>query len=390
MSINTEKFYEKLSKDEHDRINELFSEIRGGKKLEPSDIFNSKEIPKMLMGINANLNDSVDWKNLHYLVPFYKTIITYICPGCPIKFDDIDYNLIEYYLDNEIILPVIGDYDSYPTKLIDLILEYPHTTLYALDINIINNNLSSINCTCKNCRHGDGYDFIEGYIKTNLGNVNNLDQSKELKSIESSIIGGIWREIKVIESDRYYTNKLYDIINKKSVKERLDSISKLISEVNYSYNYLTSQSLRANFVLNFDDLTQLKSNLNQSNEVFIRHPEFQKLILRGLHLYSPKDIPDFNYINLLLDNRKQIQNIVKLIPENYLVDANYIKIRSIFDDINTQVKELSSSKRMEFLKFSTNFISLNVNLLKSGILKLCGYTDFQKKFFLFIYRNHYR
>ena len=64
-----------------------------------------------------------------------------------------------------------------------------------------------------------------------------------------------------------------------------------------------------------------------------------------------------------------------MIPENYLIDQNYIKIRSIFDETNEEIRELSSSKRMEFFKFSTNFISLNSRLLKSGILKLCGYSD---------------
>jgi hypothetical protein len=58
-----------------------------------------------------------------------------------------------------------------------------------------------------------------------------------------------------------------------------------------------------------------------------------------------------------------------------LIEKNYLKIRNIVDDINEEVKELSSSKRMIFLKFSTNFISLNINLLKSGILKFCGYED---------------
>ncbi len=39
---------------------------------------------------------------------------------------------------------------------------------------------------------------------------------------------------------------------------------------------------------------------------------------------------------------------MKLTPENYLIDTNYIKMRTIFDDLNEEVKSLSSSKRATF------------------------------------------
>ncbi len=370
----TVKFYEKLSKSEHNRVNELYSEIKKHKKLESSDIFNSKEIPKMLNGITANLHDSTDWKNLHFLVPFYKTIISIICPYCPTRFDDIDYKLIEYYLDKQIILPVIGDYELYPSKFIDLILQYPHTTVGAVDMNLINNNLSLVKCTCKNCLYGDGYKFVEDYIKNNSGK--NLNQSLKLRNIRLDAIKGIWHKIRVIEHNKYYTNNLVSVINTKSQTNQDLLIGELLSEVNYTYDFLTSKSLNANYVLDFDNVIKAKEfTFNRNNEVFLQYPEFQKLILQGLHLYIPKEVPDVNYIDLLIDNKEKIQNIVKLIPENYLIDTNYIKMRTIFDDLNEEVKSLSSSKRATFLNFSTNFISLNFKLLKSGILKLCGYKD---------------
>lgn len=374
--MSTTKFYERLSENEHDRVNELFSDIQKNIKLEQTDIFNSKLIPKMLDGFTANLGDSIDWKNLHCLVPFYKTIVVSICPYCPTGFDDADYNLIKYYLDEQIVLPIIGDYEFYPSKFIDLILQYPHTTIGALDMNIINNNLSSINCICKDCLHGEGYDFIHNYIKNNSDKNNNSNQSSESKKMELVAIQSIWNRIKVVEYEKYYTNKLVNIINIKSQKEMRFSLRDLFSDVSYTYNYLTSKSLNSNYVLNFDKITMLQnSNFNQNNEVFMQYPELHKLILQGLHLYSPKEVPNSDYINLLIENRSKIQNIAKLIPENYLKETNFIKIRGIFDDINEEVKELSSSKRMGLLKFSTNFMSLNLNLLQSGVLKLCGYKD---------------
>lgn len=74
----TTKFLEKLSETEFLRLEELNLRIYEGNKLDTSDIFNSKEIPKMLNGVNANIGEP-DWKNLHYLMPFYKTIIVYGC-----------------------------------------------------------------------------------------------------------------------------------------------------------------------------------------------------------------------------------------------------------------------------------------------------------------------
>lgn len=290
-------------------------------------------------------------------------------PTCSANIDDIDYNLIEYYLENKIILPIINDYESYPSKYIDLILQYPHTSLSAIKTNIFNNNLSLMNCICPNCLHGDGYNFIEDYIKNKEKNFNRLD---DVDKSELETIKGCWYYIGIIENNKHYTNELFNIINIKSSNKRELSLTKLYQEVYYTYNYITSKSLKANYVLNFDNVTQFKSYACPNNEVSLEYQEFCKLILQGLHLYSPKDISDFNYINLLLDNRKKIQNIVKLVPENYLIDQNYIKIRSIFDNVNEEVRTLSSSKRMEILKFSTNFISSNYNLLKSGILNLCG------------------
>lgn len=357
------KFYEKLSESEHNRLDELYLKIEKNEKLEPSDIFNSKEIPKMLNGITANLDDGTNWKNLHYLVPFYKTIIVSFCPYCPTGFDDIDYNLLQYYLDKQIILPIILDnYEFYPSKFIDLILQYPHTTMGALNINIINNKLSLINCACRNCLYGEGYNIIEDYIKN--------------KSDKFIVIKSIWHMTQIIEHNKYYTNKLINILNIEPQIDKNLLISELHDEVNYTYNYLKSKSLNANYVLDFDKITKIKeSNFGRNNALILQYPELNKLILQGLHLYIPKEVPDVNYIDLLIDNREKIQNIVKLIPENYLVDTNQIKIRTVFDDINEEVRALSSSKRMIFLKFSTNFISLNLNLLKSGILKFCGYKD---------------
>lgn len=366
------KYYEKLSESEYQRLDELFLRIRKGENLDASDVFNSKEVPKMLEGVTANLGDGADWKNLHYLAPFYKTILVDICPHCPNHFDDIDYKLIEYYLDNNIILPIIGPYDLYPSKLIDLILQYPYTTIGSINLNIINNKLSLESCVCPNCLHGEGYEIIEDYIKNKR---TNSKQSSDLNNSELETIENIWYDIRTIEYNKYYTNKLVSSINIKSSYERQLSLDKLLSEVTYTYGYISSKSLKSNYVLNFENINQAKSSLDNTNEVFIQYPEFNKLILQGLHLYSPKDISNLDYINLIIENRKKIQNIVKLIPDNYLIDQNYIKIKAMFDDINEEVRELSSSKRMGLLKFSTNFVSLNINLLKSGILKLCGYKD---------------
>lgn len=368
----TKKFYEKLSESEYIRGKELASEIDRGKKLEPSDIFNSKEIPKMLDGITAaKLGHKTEFKNLHLLTPFYKTIVLDICPGCLTSYGDIDYNLLEYYLDKQVILPVIGKYEAYPSKFVDLILQYPHTTHGTLMLNILNKNLSDIMCTCNGCLFGEGYGYIENYLKNISDNNSNIDQYIDDKTIKS-----IWGRIRLIEHDKYYTNELVKIIKKNSSKDRSISLVKLLGEVNYTYNYLTCRSLKANYVLDFDLIKpSMESNYDRKNEIFIQSPEIQKLILQGFHLYSPKEVPDLNYRDLLIDNREKIQNIVKMIPENYLIEKNYIKIRSIVDDINEEIKELSSSKRKIFLKYSTNFISLNANLLKSGILKFCGYED---------------
>ncbi len=380
--MSTIKFYEKLSKSEYIRVEELLSEIKKNEKLDPSDIFNSKEIPKMLDGITAKLGDGTNWKNLHLLAPFYKTIIVYICPVCATEFDDVTYDLIDYYLDKQVILPVIESYENYPSKFVDLLLQYPHTTIDALNLNIINNNLSEVGCKCKHCLYGERYDYIQNYFKNISEKKGKIDQSNILDgtTIDSvtldELIGGLWYIIKVIEHDKYYTNKLADVINTKSIKDKHFLLGELCSEVNYTYDYLTCKSLKANYVLNFDSIKSgMESNSNQNNEILIQYPELQKLILQGLHLYSPKEVPDLNYRDLLIDNREKIQNIVKMIPENYLIDTNYIKIRSIVDEINKETKEISSSKRMIFLKFSTNFISMNINLLKSGILKFCGYKD---------------
>lgn len=107
-----------------------------------------------------------------------------------------------------------------------------------------------------------------------------------------------------------------------------------------------------------------KNNLIKSfPEVRAEIENVDEIIMKGLHLSCPENMPIPEYLDIVCSNREKIANIVKKIYDNGDEKANISELRNRCIDLNEEVDELKGSKSAKIYDFITNFASQNKGTL---------------------------
>lgn len=351
-------YYEKLDESEKSRIEEVHKNSKDTKLVFFKDIFRNKSIIKAVTEKDKAYIHSFDSEIIPSAILFYKTVFVEICPGCKCVWEP---ELIKPYLEKKIIIPILQNpYSSYNNNFSDIILQYPHISMYEFDtfrtLRLYDEVKKGICPSCASESLNKCYELIEQ-------NLDMFPKDKPVNYYQKYFTHIMAPALKpFLYPDYLLINEIENSINEHNfVKyDQLSETCSLIHHLRSSQAFKTIPQIKFNEVNTINDLL----NSTYSN-IKYDVTEIENAISNGLKLVYNSKLPLDIYLDIITKNRSKINKITKNIIEGSdpNKDTYYSDIITKIEEINSEIIEIQQSKRHELLNIITNFLKNNTTLL---------------------------
>jgi hypothetical protein len=351
--------FAKIDKMESDRITDIQKRFDKGEAIESAEIFQSSEINKLIQRgstlYTSSFAQAIETMPASCL--FHPRILIEICTACScVKYPDV----LKPYLDRNLVLPVLTtSLAQFPSNFAEMITQRPYISVQSY--NFIRSSWyrsdwgeekKDEEAVCPHC-----FSVQKNRILSKINNNADKTTSAYMKEYVEYCAFPILHPVSMLN---------FRLLN--YIEEAVDNknFSIIPNVTNYA---VTCNTLRLSSMLNSmpqvasSDVINIKSELskldleNRSNEIDVKMNALQAL---GLD-YNPKlSVPE--YLDIILPRREKVNALV----DNLLAGNNKDKVLS---NINDQIwkinSELSSSKKIEMLTYSSDFVFDNAGVLFS-------------------------
>jgi hypothetical protein len=339
--------YKSLWECEIQRVNEI---VKGKSILDidEKDLIFSSTIYKKIT--NNQLAISGGYEQIKLSIPFYSETLHHFCIGCS---DKIDTKELKILLESGMIIPILGDYESYKKNFIDIVINYPHISFYAFQVlkrkRILETMIKKEDNFCSHC-YNDFEKKFSKYMKKNIR------ETKEQKI--KNVYQILWMDL---NTPMKYERDILDHIMKTNSKKELGSFLSVAHKLAF---FRDSQALKATPIISMDDNINFPNFPNINTDYHMIKSE----ILKGLDLVYSDEIPFSKYLEIIEKDRKKIILITnKIISQANIEKYDILKIRQVCADINEDIRALSKTKHYKISLISSNFVNQNKATICSAL-----------------------
>ncbi len=337
------------------RVNRLVKRAQENEKIPRAEIFLSDQVVSALDGQKILLQ-SFDKERVLALLPFAKNVFVMACPRCLAKEDLETFSKL---VSSNLIMPIlVAPYSYFPGDLRNLIHAHDHISAYEYDFyrytQITTNNPNMLCAHCVEERHKE----IVAKIKRN----------KETKTFKRYLERTVTNLDPCVAPD-------YELLDafEAAVQDRTTERARQLADFSAVLaSARDAQVFGAPLLVPDDHLEMLAAyKIPQTNALSALSIELRELIIDGLGLKIPADMPIDQYIGLVKDIQPEIQNITKELLPNSKPDTNgAVSLRSVFNSmrtINRDIERISRSTRYLLLDTAVSAVRNNKDIL-AGVL----------------------
>jgi len=362
---------QKLDRLELDRIKNLEKKFYSGEMIKGEEIFDSAEITKTLEKGSSLYTPSFGQANasMPSSCLFHSQILIEICPYCScIK----KPKLLKPYLDRKLVLPFLTmPLSSFPAQFSEQIVQTPYVSVFAYEFLRRSWYASSegvknkdIQVVCPHCFSNQRKRILRKIDK----NFANAGKNKRMKEYLRKCVFPVLYPVSTL--NLRMLNYLEEAVEDKNLT--------LIQNVGHRASL--HNTLRMANILNSmpqvaeKDVHNIKSELTklgltkEANEI-----DAKENALHALGLDYDSRISVEEYLDVLMPRRDKVTTLV----DSLLINKDKDKIiSSINDEIWKINEELSSSKKVEMLTYTSDFVFGNSGLLFSLLVGgIIGYSS---------------
>jgi len=348
------KPFDKIDKEEIEKVKELEKKVGSGEKVGPDEIFGSKTIPRLFKEGPLTFFESFDNTGMLQLsCVFYPRILISICPECScVKKPE----LIEPYLEREVVLPILShslaDYDA---NFANLVVQYPYIGIFTLDfLKRLTSLMRHNQVLCEHCFQKSCKDILKKLSSTEK----DITKANSVKNYLQEVIFPKLRPAS--ETQLRILQQVEEVI----VQRKLQLLLPLSNEAEFYHSLKIASIFQAVPQISEHDLSNIADNLDKMGISIgpqaLEEIKDRELIAKALKLdYNPNmDIEE--YLDIVLPRRKKISSLINELIES---EEKENLLSSINDKIWEINNEISSSKAIETANFLTNFVFDNASIL---------------------------
>jgi hypothetical protein len=340
----------RLSKDEWARVDAIV-ESSSSRKQAVRGLFRNKSVSRSFESGTRSLVHGYEAQVLPSVGLFYDVVLLDVCPSCDCV---VKPALLEPFLERNLVVPMLrADYEKYPVEFAETVLRYPH--------------LSS----------AERFSFRDLRLETGACPHCQEDRKKKVISTARKTL----RDPTAIAWIKWLTKGLFDYLQpfgdpedllvqelENRIGQRdLTGARRVIPLIDAVEWFRTAEAYSSVPQVSFERAHEIDRLLKQ-------HPELSRpydiagvneSILNGLRLsYSPS-IPLHTYLDIVLSRRDKIRRIVAgmIQKSKPLSRTFYSNIQAEIENVNEEVRSISSSKRMSLLSFATSFFLDNRSVI---------------------------
>jgi hypothetical protein len=348
------QYLKKLDKAEDARVASALNnqKIRDPDDLDFEPIFRNETVFKEIGGggnpILAGYNHSI----LPSVSMFYDRILLQVCQACPCAKQP---NLIEPYLERGLVIPILpGSYVYYPPDFVDTILRYPHISSAEFEIFRTYSLFRQENTyICPHCRERERTKYLPA--------LNRLLPGSEFKAqISSALIDAS----PFLPSELVLVDEMRRQLAAKD-KRRLLAVLSLIRSVGF---FRTAQAFSAIPQVSLSEVERLEKASKVDPEAITGEYEIMDIrnsVLNGLRLAYNPAIPVDTYLDIIEPRRRTISHIVTdMIAKSKPSSQEFLSnLQSEVEHVNSEVRDIKSSKRTKMFGLTTGFLSQNKEII---------------------------
>ena len=358
--------YERIDLEEKKRIKQAAETFHKEKRISLSEIVGNETIerelikgPRLWASSFPEANASLPLNSL-----IYSKILTSICPKCTCAKNP---SLIKPYLERGVILPVLlNPLRDYSAAFANLIIQYPYIGAESYRfLRFVRRECSDVKGgMCTNC-----------YSKKWIRILRDLDNLPILEKIKDPLKAGFMAtSFWLYPAEEPEVSLLTSIENSVKQKENLKTFLPLAESAWTISNLRNSQVFRAIPQVSQLDLRNIAQVLRQKYAYKGNtHIQDKELALEALNLDYNPSMPVEDYLDIVLPRKKKINSLVDEILSSKGKQADFSRIEDEIWQIN---KEISTSKTLETLTFTTDFVFDNTRVLSSMLIgAMIGYSS---------------
>ncbi len=354
-------YLRKLDESEKTRCGEIFKRYMEGEELDESELFRYKIAQKLKVKQPAFIG-GFKRQVLLGTIPFYPTTILEICPHCKCVREPA---LLEPFLEKNLVIPALRyDYQSLGKKFVDFIHPYPHLSYEEFSCYRTSALYSEVlNIAQRLCSH-----CISKYHKKIDTHIKGLSlQSQEKTKLKVEIDRVFFRLFPFLLPEASLLSTLDNALRQKD----LTKINQIGAAAEEARQLRTAQA--------FSAIPQLSSEeVDVVRKLIASYPELKadydisyvrESAMRQLKLFYSPTMSVETYLDIVSRKGRKIQKIVNdCIEGGKPQDTNSLSsLQREVEKINTEIREIESSKKAKFVTLTTGFIAHNPSII-AGVL----------------------
>jgi hypothetical protein len=361
------EYYRRLDKSEKNRCTEIYKRFVTDEDLEfnqlAPELFRSEVAPK-LGEKQLALVGGFDQESILTATPFYPKIIVQICPYCKCNKNPA---LLEPYLEKDRIIPILSsEYQKYDDNFADLILRYPHLSLYEYktyrDISLFSKVAKGgiVEARCPHC--------VNTYEKDVKRFIEKLDLNSDTKTLLNVSFDNFLGALSPFLDPEA---GLFSSFESALKENNITKINQVLATGEQVYKLRSAQS--------FSAIPQLSgTEINTANKLISAYPELKTKyeisyargsVLNQLKLSYNPEMPVETYLDIVSRKQGKIQKIVNdCIGSGDSPDIDSIgAVQKEVEKINQEIREIVTSKRAKLLNITTGFVASNPAIIAGAL-----------------------
>lgn len=348
-------YLDKLDLSEEKRVNEQITEISKNESKSLSPLFKNKNVALALEKGNQSLLSCYD-EILPNIVPFSEHVFMKICPTC---WSDKSPSVLMPYLERNLIIPILQvPYSYYSPKVIETLLNYPHLSFY--EYKSAKKFVLSKKGTCLPDAQVDSL---------NSRIISNFDKAfPSLKDTSRQRVDSLFSRI---EPFLYPDSELlFELL--KSVQAKDINKYKSIQSISYLVNsFRNGQAFSLIPQVSIENVDALEfCNISNIGQIDFEVSDIRNNIMNGLKLSYNPALPLESYLDIVVEKRRVISNIVSRILKTPHADNIQLlsTIQAEIQRINYEAEKLQSSTKAMTLDLFTNFATGNKSIIAGFVM----------------------
>ncbi|MEW8508985.1 MAG: hypothetical protein AB2598_20045 [Candidatus Thiodiazotropha sp.] len=345
-----------IDRTHRNRIEGIWNAWREDKTIEINDIFFSDQVLESLDEQKV-LFESFRIDRLLTTLPFTNHAYVKICPYCVTQ---DTFEIFKALVNENLIIPIFTDpYNEYPKPITDFIKTKDHISVYEFIAfrTIVLHGISSV-ALCEHCidkRIKELHSVVKGkrgapklreYLEISLANINPY-----------------------VDPDYALLDEFVSAFNEFD----LDKAKQLRDLSYYIHASRNSQSFNSALIVPDTDIIKLPAGTIDENTFASRLVvEMREMIVDGLGLNIPAEMPIKNYIGLLKEYRPQLLSLSNEIitsgEDQTNPEVSLRKVFNIVSDINKDIERIETSKRYLAYQAVVSLMQNNKEILSSALI----------------------